>query len=294
MLKGEIIILKFLLLFIALILGNAWGISVFSMNSTVEDLILQSDLKDGEALIWYLGHAGWAVKTKNHFLVFDYVSKSRFAQQPQNLSLSNGCINPSEIKNYNVFVFVSHGHLDHYDPVIFEWEESIKSITYIFGWKADRNPRYLYFTEPRTRKTVDGLEVLTINHDFDGIPEVAYLVKVDGLVIFHSGDHGSTGEKLNPIFKDNIDYLSQQARDIDIAFVSQFGSGTSDGVNNGDLYTISKLGPKVIFPMHKGGGERFYKEFAVEAKQKGVQTEISCAQKNGDRFFYQKGNSNET
>lgn len=287
--KGKVNITRILILFVGLFFGCSWGVSAFLKKSIVEDQILHSDLKDGEALIWYLGHAGWAIRTKDHFLVFDYVSESGFSEPSQNLSLSDGGINPTEIKDQNVFVFVSHGHRDHYDPQILDWEESIENITYIFGWNAETNPKYLYLSESRARKTLNGLEILTINHNFDGIPEVAFLVKLDGLVIYHSGDHGSTGEKLNPIFRDNIDYLSQQTRDIDIAFVSQFGSGTSDGVNNGDLYTISKLGPKVTFPMHKRGGERFYKEFALEAKQRGAQTVISCAQKKGDRFFYQSG-----
>lgn len=249
---------------------------------------LKSDLKEGEAFVWYLGHAGWAVKTKNHLLIFDYVSLSRTGEMPENPSLASGYIEPSEIENCSVFVFVSHGHGDHFDPTIFEWENSIKNITYIFGWQADENPKYVYLKDPRVKKTFDGLEVCTINHDFDGIPEVAYLVKVDGLVIYFSGDHGSTGEELNPVFRDNIDYLSQQASDIDMAFISQFGNRGGGEVNSGDLYTISKLGPKVTLPMHQGGGERFYKKFAKEAKQKGARTEFFCAEKRGDRFHYRK------
>lgn len=251
--------------------------------------VLKSDLNEDEAYIWYLGHAGWAVKTKNLLLIFDYVSVSRAGKTPENPSLDDGYIDPSEIKDCSVFVFVSHGHADHYDPVIYEWEKSVENIRYIFGWEADKSPRYHYLTEPNTKKTIDGFEIFNINHEFDGIPEGAFLVKGDGLVIFHSGDHGCTGEELNPLFKANIDYLAQQDQQIDLAFISQFGSRTGGEVNNGDLYTIEKLGPKVTFPMHQGGGERFYKKFAQEAQQKGAKTKIYCAEKRGDRFFYQQG-----
>ena len=41
--------------------------------------------------------------------------------------------------------------------------------------------------------------------------------------------------------------------------------------------------------MHQGGGERFYKRFAREAKQKGAKTLVYCAEKQGDKFFYQDG-----
>ena len=251
--------------------------------------VLKSDLNKGEAYIWYLGHAGWAVKTKNHFLIFDYVSYSRSSEKPENPTLADGYINPAEIKDLDVFVFVSHGHGDHFDPVIYEWEKVVENIQYIFGWEADQSPRCHYLTDPRTKKTIDGFEIFNINHDFDGIPEGAFLVKGDGLVIFHSGDHGTTGEELNPLFKANIDYLAQQEQQIDLAFISQFGSRGGGEVNNGDLYTIEKLGPKVTFPMHQGGRERFYKKFAQEALQKGAKTKVYCAEKRGDRFFYQQG-----
>lgn len=258
-------------------------------NATLEDPALDSDLNVGEAYIWYLGHAGWAVKTENRLLIFDYVWIPRSGNTPENPSLADGYIDPAEIKDCCVFVFVSHGHGDHFDPEIFKWEKSVENIRYIFGWEADRDPRYHYLTEPRTKRTIDGVEIFNINHAFDGIPEGAFLVKTDGLVIFHSGDHGSTGEEMNPLFKANIDYLAQQEQQIDLAFISQFGSRTGGEINNGDLYTIEKLGPKITFPMHQGGGERFYKKFAQEAEQKGAKTQVICAKKQGERFFYQQG-----
>ncbi len=93
---------------------------------------LNEVLKEGEASVWYLGHSGWAVKTKNHLLIFDY---SPMGSKSTELSISNGYVIPSEIKDQNVFVFVSHAHADHYDPEILDWENSIENITYIFGWK---------------------------------------------------------------------------------------------------------------------------------------------------------------
>jgi L-ascorbate metabolism protein UlaG (beta-lactamase superfamily) len=250
---------------------------------------LKGDSNEGEAYIWYLGHAGWAIKTKNRLLIFDYVWVPRSSEIPENPSLSDGYIDPAEIKDHSVFVFVSHRHGDHFDPMIFEWEKSVENIQYIFGWEAAQNPRYHYLYKPKIKTTIDGIEVYNINHEFDGIPEAAFLVKTDGLVIFHSGDHGSTGEELNPVFKANIDFLAEKESQIDMAFISQFGSRGGGEVNNGDLYTIEKLGPKVTFPMHQGGGERFYERFAREVQQKGARTQVICAKKQGDKFYYQQG-----
>ena len=269
-------------------------LGVFQQNGNgfPDNPYLKEALNDGEAYIWYLGHAGWAVKTKNHLFIFDYVWVPRSSAIPENPSLSDGYIDPVEIKDCSVFVFVSHSHGDHFDPAIFGWERFVENIWYIFGWKADKNPRYHYLTEPKKMTQIDGVEIFNINHAFDGIPEGAFLVKKDGLVIFHSGDHGCTEDNLNPLFKTNIDYLAQQEDRIDIAFISQFGRRGGGEVNRGDLYTIEKLRPKITFPMHQGGGERFYKKFAQEAQQKGAKTEVVCAERQGDRFFYRRGKIN--
>lgn len=272
-----------------LILALILGVSFLEGKGNCDNQVLNKVLEEGEAYIWYLGHAGWAVKTKNHLLIFDYVSVFRSGKVPENASLADGYVDPSEIEDCSVFVFVSHGHGDHFDPAIFEWQKSVKNIRYVFGWEADQNPQYHYLTKPKTKTTVDGIEIYNINHAFDGIPEAAFLVRTDGLVIYHSGDHGCTGEELDPLFKANIDYLARQENRIDLAFISQFGSRTGGEVNNGDLYTIEKLRPKVTFPMHQGGGERFYKKFAQEARQKGAKTKVYCAEIRGDRFFFQGG-----
>ncbi len=36
----------------------------FATKASSKDQFLESELDNGEAYIWYLGHAGWAVKTK--------------------------------------------------------------------------------------------------------------------------------------------------------------------------------------------------------------------------------------
>ncbi len=41
-------------------------------SETGADTNAQQELADGEALIWYLGHAGWAVRTRSRLLIFDY------------------------------------------------------------------------------------------------------------------------------------------------------------------------------------------------------------------------------
>jgi len=248
--------------------------------------LLATELDPGEATIWYLGHAGWAVKTRDNLLIFDYWESTA----PQSTrSLSNGYVDPAEIADQNVYVFVSHDHGDHYDPMILEWLKVIPNITYVFGWELAADSSYVCLAEPRETRRLDGLEVATINHAFDGIPEVAFLVTVDSLVFYHSGDHGTWSDPPNNVFADNIDYLAGLGKQIDVAFISTFGQRGGGIINAGDRYGIERLSPKVMFPMHHGDNEDLYERFVREIRREDVRTAAYDATRPGDHFNYKSG-----
>jgi L-ascorbate metabolism protein UlaG (beta-lactamase superfamily) len=239
--------------------------------------LLGRELEPGQAVIWYLYHSGWAVKTKNHLLIFDYTEPSgRTAKR----SLDSGSIDPAEISGQNVTVFVSHGHTDHFDPLILEWRATIKSIRYIWGWGGVGSPADVHFGKERRKVTADGLEVSNIYHDFDGIPESAFLVKADGLTILHAGDHGHSRGLENPVFKNNFIYFAAQAPRLDLFFTPTFG---------GEIEALNLLKPHAVFPMHDGGNERQYAKFAQKVKALGLNAEVGAAERAGARFFYSDG-----
>lgn len=227
-------------------------------------------LKNGEAAVWYLFHAGWAVKTSSTLMIFDY--------------LPNGFVDPNEIKDQNVYVFISHGHGDHFDQTILEWKKVIPDITYVFGWQAQEAQGHHAFGKDRLFKSIGPLKVKNIFHNFDNIPESAFLIEVDGLTIYFSGDHGSFAGALNPVYKDNIDYMSQQSDEFDLVFLSIFGSPTYDG----ELYAIDKFKPRVLLPMHYGGRESDAERFVSLARLKFPKTKFWYPLKQGDRFLYKK------
>ena len=62
---------KILFIVSVVLLGSPLG------GAAISDRIdLKRDIQKGDALIWYLGHAAWAVKTENHFLIFRVVLRS--------------------------------------------------------------------------------------------------------------------------------------------------------------------------------------------------------------------------
>ena len=94
----------------------------------------------GDAVIWYLGHCGYAVETERHLLIFDYIE---LEERPTERGLAHGFVDPAEIAGRDVVVFVTHSHVDHYDPLILEWRRSVARIRYVFGWQPEGGDRFV-------------------------------------------------------------------------------------------------------------------------------------------------------
>ncbi|MDH4272298.1 MAG: ankyrin repeat domain-containing protein, partial [Candidatus Aminicenantes bacterium] len=241
-----------------------------SAGGSARDLtsLLAKPLRDGEAIVWHLGHCGFGVKTRSRLMIFDYWPREPAPEKP---SLANGFVNPDEIKDQNVTVFVSHNHSDHFDPVILSWRPVVKKITYVFGWNARKGERTIDLAVPRATKTLDGMDIFTVNAVPDDVPEVAYLVKVDGLSIYHSGDYLGTADS----GRADMDYLLGKAGAVDLAFI-------------GNFQQAEWLRPKLVFPIHAGGREYMYGAFARKAAAKHIPSRVILPENKGDRFMLTK------
>ncbi len=249
--------------------------------------LLQIKLNEREVFIWYLSHCGYAVKTKSALLIFDYWGKGqdgKNADNPQPFSLANGRINLEEIKDLNVYFFVTHAHLDHYDQVIFEWGEKIKNISYIFGWQAKENPAYHYLSGPRSELNIGEMQISTINETHDGISGVCYLVKVDGLSLYFSGDYGWA---MLDSYKNDFDYLSTKTESIDIAFLNPCYYQKDSNLVKLKIpsYFIQKFSPKFVFPQHYGGREELMARLVDRMREDFPLVKFESPRTRGERWL---------
>ncbi|MCP4153210.1 MAG: hypothetical protein GY757_36100 [bacterium] len=243
--------------------------------------LLKKDLQNSEAITWYTGHSGWAIKTQSHLLLFDYWQDGAPPSQPL---LANGSINPEEIKDQKVIVFVSHAHSDHYDETIHSWKNSLKNVTYVMGFENKKDTGCVTM-KPRETKTFDGVEVTTIKSNDEG---VGFLVKVDGISIFHAGDHANKKKDFSGTFKEEIDHIAQSTDEIDMAFFGVSGCTfrNPEAVRAGVAYAAKTLKAKVIFPMHAGGREVALRQFAQKLHEENTTVNLVCATNSGDSFLY--------
>ncbi|MFH2001228.1 MAG: ankyrin repeat domain-containing protein [Planctomycetota bacterium] len=251
------------------------------------EMLVSKPLKENEAILWYLEHSAWAIRTANHLLVFDYAPREG-TPIPQEASLASGYICPEELKKQNVCVFASHGHGDHYSNTIFDWKKEVPNIRHVLGFQPQGIANNMYtFIGPRSEKTVDGMKITTIKANDQG---VGFLVEVDGLNIFHSGDHANRNADLSGDFTPEIDFIADLGRDVDLAFfpISGCGFGDPDNVRTGVHYAMEKIKPHMLFPTHAGNSTFKYQEFADITADKKLPSQIGCAVNKGDRFFYSK------
>ncbi len=261
----------------------ASGVLILISITAVGGVDLADSLDDGEARIWYLGHAGWLVLTAEHCLVFDYTGPTESGK------LEGGALSPNELGGCRVLMFISHAHGDHFDRRALSLREAVADLTVVMGW-SEPGSGEVVVPDDGEWTDVSGAEVLALHHEFDGIPEGFFLVRSGGLTIYHSGDHGTWSEPPGETFRANIDRLAAASGSIDLAFLSSFGRrGGARILNQGDLYTLETLPARVIFPMHCGGCEDRYAGFAREASALGLQMRIGVADAPGASFHYREG-----
>jgi len=119
--------------------------------------------------------------------------------------------------------------------------------------------------------------------------------KADGVTLFHAGDDANKNLDLSGPFTPEIDYLAGKGESIDFAFVPVRGCGFPelDCARKGIYYSVDKLHPKVLFPVHSSRAEYRYAEFAQDAAKSGCEAKTFCARASGDRYLYRKGKVEE-
>lgn len=191
----------------------------------------------------YLYHSGVAVETETQLLVFDYWKDG---------TLSGGVPELARQVDKPLTVFVSHVHHDHYNPIIFEWAETVPQVAYILSSDVPPHPG-CHSVGPGETLELSGLTVTALRSTDEG---VAFLVETDGAAIFHSGDlhwwhwpgeDAHWNEAMGRAYRAQIHRL--EGRHLDAAFVpvdGRLGEAWSMGID----YFAAHVDCPHLIPIH--------------------------------------------
>jgi ankyrin repeat protein len=254
---------------------------------------LKIELKQGEAYVWNMGRVGYAVKTKNRFLLFGYSVLGNLPDEPR---LANGHIDLDEIADCNTIVFAGGPAYWHHNPERYSrWQKTHKNISFAYSFedKLGRNPNYFKDVEgpeyihipDGEKKTINGVRVETIPVSRGS----GFLVEVDGLVIFYGGDHLMFDESQRDSFRKVIDYVKDTGKSIDLLILSanflygRIFPGNLEGLE----YAVKTLKPKAYLAMATSESTEFVLSEVIKtlAKYKN-QTKIFCPEHRGDMFSF--------
>jgi len=223
-------------------------------------------------------------------LIFDYYHD--IPPEGKERSIGNGVLTEDIFKtDKEIYVFVTHSHSDHYNPIIFNWQSINPNITYILSSdiKLTEPKKNCHFIDKYEGIELNGLSVEAFGSTDRGI---SFYIEIDDINIFHSGDLNwwhwkefssdkQIQEELD--FKNELKYLGD--KDIDIAFVP-VDPRLEEFYYLAGKYFAETVKPKLLIPMHFGDNLSITDIFAEEIKDIPVSAPI--IQRRGQIITYEK------
>lgn len=130
--------------------------------------------------VTYHYNSGFSIRVGSTLLVFDYwEGESRRLGEV-------GRLNTTILSAFEqVFIFITHGHPDHLDPIVYDWRDAVKNITYIVSDDLPIGKRGRRMSPESEIALTQDIHVKAFGSTDLG---VSYLVTAYGMNIFHAGD----------------------------------------------------------------------------------------------------------
>lgn len=218
----------------------------------------------------FIWHDCFIVETQEAYFIFDYWldSDGSAAGRPAFL----GSIDASR----PVYVLVSHGHKDHYNPAIFEWESLFPDIRYVVSQDVYRRIRHIISPQSvYSGHKVSQEKVIPLrrgeSHDEGRVKVTAFpstdignswLVETEGLRIFHAGDLNAWIRPDQPeaVNKKMLGDFKACLRDLKSYLASQISSDSSVPAIDFAFFPVdSRIGGD-----YSSGARMFVREFDVK------------------------------
>ena len=213
----------------------------------------------------YIGHSGFLVETETSLMLFDYyrgdlsVLDAKPADKP-------------------LFVFASHAHGDHYNPVILKLAEKEREVHYLFSFdircrvrKRAAQDLGIRFLDADRSYEIPGLGMVETFFSTD--EGVAFYIDTGTAAIFHAGDlnwwdwEGEPADWLADqarVFKREVSKIS--GKRIDAAFVV-LDDRLEKNYDKGMRWFLSVCTPAYTLPMHFWEDRTVVKRYLAQSPQ---------------------------
>ncbi len=193
-------------------------------------------------------HSGFSVEADDLLFVFDYWRGERQELKGRRQIL------PSRLTAYRaVYVFISHEHIDHLDPVVFTWKDEA-NVSYFVSSDMPVGTRGKRMAPGDSVELEPGITATAFDSTDLG---VSFLLNIHGHSFFHAGDLNfwhwrdeSTLQEIEEAEKEFIAAVKPLSREkVDIAFFPvdpRQGTMFEAGAN----YFILQVKPRLLIPMH--------------------------------------------
>ena len=231
-------------------------------------------------IVTHYYHSGFSVSCEDTILIFDYWLGEE-GELTEDLQLT-----PEILGAYrHIYVFISHDHVDHMDPVVFTWKD-IPGVQYIVSSDMPVGTRGRRMAPGDTIAFSDTVTVTA----FDSTdPGVSFLVDFRGLQIFHAGDlnfwHWRDESTLPEIEEADAEFRKAlrplEAHRVDLAFFPldpRQGTMFEAGAN----FFILSIKPRILIPMHYFHRSEIAMEYARTASCRS--TEVIAMPLYGDQL----------
>jgi len=210
--------------------------------------------------VTYLNHSGFLLEWEQCYWIFDYYK---------------GSIPPLDPKK-DIFVFCSHSHEDHFNPLLFDYLDTYPSVIYVFAdevrnafknsQQTSTNGTYaIHFLKDRTVSSLHtssgkSLQIYTLKSTDLGC---AFFIQYNNKTIYHAGDlhwwhwdneSDDWNKQMTASYKEEMQFFDDKS--IDLAFIlldPRQEKNYALGMN----YFLKLANVKHVFPMH------FWNDFNV-------------------------------